>query len=174
MERKLRQTKIIVTAFAIAALAGCAAPRVKTFSPLPFDEAEYATLPASGTGTVRGQVFAKTVGGDVKKGAGENVVMFPATKYGEQRYREQVLGGKLLSKAEDPRYQNYVLAKTTDGDGKFEFTSVPPGNYYVLSSVTWTVIEPSSFGPLHRKQGGQVVRRVEVKNGVVTDAILNR
>jgi len=170
----LKHLKIgLVLAF-IGAVAGCAAPRIATYSPLPFDEAEYAALPKTGSGIVRGQVFAKTVGGDVKKGAGENVVLFPATKYGDQRYYEQVLGGKLLSDPEDPRYVKYVIVKTADVDGRFEFKGVPAGPYYVLSNVSWSYFESNKFGPIERKQGGQVVRKIVVKDGEVVDAILNR
>lgn len=170
----MKHLKIITILTIIGVVTGCAAPLVATFDPLAFDEAEYAALPTKGTGIVRGQVFAKTVGGDVKKGAGENVVMFPATKYGDQRVIQQVLGGKFLSRSEDGRYKNYALVKSADGEGRFEFVDVPPGQYYVLSKITWIVIEPNRFGPIESRQGGQVVRKVDVKNGVITDAILNR
>ena len=164
---------VAVTVFIAAVTSGCATRGPETFEPLPFDEAEYAALSKKGTGTVRGQVFATTAGGDVKKGAGRNVVMFPATRYGNLRYQEQVIGGKLLSRAEDARYKDYVLLKVTDGEGRFELLNVPPGHYYVLSDVTWIVMEPNKFGAIERTQGGKVVRKIEVKNEVTTDAILN-
>jgi hypothetical protein len=174
MEMKSCPIKKFATLSMIAALVGCAAPPPATFSPLAFDEAEYAALPTSGTGIIRGQVFAKTVGGDIKKGAGENVVIFPATKYGTQRYQEQVLGGKLAASTPDSRYNKNVFVKTSDGDGKFEFNEIPPGQYYIFSQVTWSIFEPNQFGPIERVQGGRVAREIEVKNGGVTEAILNR
>ena len=174
MEKKFNSVKACAALSLIAALVGCAAPPPATFSPFAFDEADYAALPTSGTGIIRGQVFSKTVGGDIKKGAGENVVIFPATKYGTQRYQEQVLGGKLADSAPDSRYSKNVFVKISDGDGKFEFTEIPPGKYYIVSRVTWSIFEPNQFGPIERIQGGKVAREIEVKNGSVTEAILNR
>lgn len=170
----MKLLKIVTALTILVVISGCATRKVATFDPLPFDEAEYAALPTKGTGIVRGQVFAKTLGGDVKKGAGENVVLIPATQYGNQRYNQQIIQGKFLSRAEDPRYAKYVRAKLTDGEGRFEFSEIPPGTYYVLSSVTWVAIERTSFGPIESTQGGKVVRKIAVNDGVVTDAILNR
>lgn len=162
---------VLGTALVISLASGCAMLQPPTFEPLPFDEAEYNALPKVGTGTVKGQVFAKTRGGDVKKGAGNNVILIPATVYGNLRYREQVIGGKLLAKAEDPRYARYVREQTTDGDGRFTFTNVPSGKYYAVSYITWEA--PSSNPYLTTEtQGGKVHKEIEVQNDQTLEVIL--
>lgn len=174
MSRSRNITLISMAVVASVAVFGCASAPPATFTPLPFNAADYASLPQVGTGVVRGQVFAKTVGGDVKKGAGESVGLWPATGYFQQLYQEQVLGGKSATAVSDSRYSSYVRLKKTDGDGRFEFTEIPPGRYYVISRVTWMAVTPSSFGPTTTQQGGQVHQVIEVRDGVATDAFLTR
>lgn len=165
-----RLKSFLVIIFGFSLIAGCAhiAP---TFEPLPFDEAEYAALPKTGTGVIQGQVFGKTKGGDVKKGAGNNVILIPATKYGTQRYKMQVIGNQLLSKPEDPRYKKYAFQQIADSDGKFSFKNVPPGKYYAISHLTWEA--PSSNRYLITEtQGGKLYKEVDVMNGQTVDVML--
>lgn len=165
----MKRTMVLV-AMALV-LASCATP-IEKWTPLPFDEAEYGALQTVGTGIVRGSVFAKTVGGDLKLGAGEFVRLYPVTKYTQQRYRENWLAGKPATHSEDPRYIKYVREKTVGVDGKFEFRDVPPGDYYAQSNVTWNVVRPTSLGPINESQGGLVIKRITVTNGQVTDVAL--
>lgn len=63
----------------------------------------------------------------------------------------------------------------TDGEGRFEFTDVPPGNYYVFSSVTWEVPSTNPYMKgMMETHGGNVIGQFEVKNGALTEAILRK
>jgi hypothetical protein len=69
----------------VVSVVGCAsvAPLVPR---LPFPSDEYAALATTGTGVVKGQVFMKTRGGDVKTAAGSEIHMDPVTTYSTQHH----------------------------------------------------------------------------------------
>lgn len=161
----------------VSVLAGCALPQPITWTPIPYDESEYNALPKSGTGVIRGQVFAKTVGGDVKKGAGNEVILVPATKYRNQWYSERYLLGHRALVNADPRHESLDRTKITDGEGRFEYADVPPGDYYVIGSVSWQTISDNPYSRrlgLMDTQGGTVIKRVSVADGKITEAMLSR
>lgn len=148
------------------ALSGCVTqqPPVQRIS---FPVAEYDALPKTGTGSVTGQAFLRTVGGDVKYGAGSEVYLQPVTAYTTQWYEVNVLGGRQLTNP-DPRASQGQLRTQADGNGNFTFTNVPPGNYYLSAAVRWSA--PSQYGLL--PQGGVVVKTIAVADGKQTTQML--
>lgn len=158
---------------ALLVLGGCAsAPGV--FSEIqrpPFPEAEYAQLPREGDGVVTGQVFMRTVGGDVIVGAGSEVILNPVTSYSTFWYENDYsAGGRRLS-PHDPRADAWIITTQADGEGRFTFRNVPAGDYYVVSRVTWGVAR--SYGIA--QQGGWIAKRITVpESGPPVEVMLTR
>lgn len=159
---KLAASLLLVTAL----ITGCA--QRPTIQPGTFPEAEYATLAKEGTGTVKGQLFMKTLGGDVKYGAGVEVVLVPATTYSAYFWRAYQTNA--VPGPSDPRMKPFTLRTQTDGGGNFEFHDVPPGNYYISGDVIWQA--PTKFGLA--QQGGWVMKEVAAKNGSEVRVIVTR
>ncbi|RAU39285.1 hypothetical protein [Pseudomonas sp. RIT411] len=165
---RLYRCTIGTLTLALALTAGC----VSKPAPQPriaFPVAEYNALPKEGTGVVEGQAFMKTVGGDVKFGAGSEVTLNPITSYSEQWYRHYYELRSPLQAA-DTRQDSYILTTQADGSGNFKFTDVPPGRYFVTSTVRWQA--PSQFGLTN--QGGWLTNRITVSNGKTTRVMLTR
>jgi len=131
--------------------AGCNEPCVTFVQRPEFPVSEYANLPKPGTGsaTVTGQVFMRTVGGDLKYGSGSVVTLNPVTSYSTQAY--EIIGNfspdnsRVVScpcpklSEPDKRYDEFVQQIQADAEGRFEFINVPAGEYFVNSSVVWMV-----------------------------------
>ncbi len=140
---------------------------------MPFPEAEYAQLPRRtvvGAAEIRGQAFLKTRGGDVKKAAGNEVLLNPVTSYSNQWFDVAVVNEQPLTEP-DPRLADYLRAVTADADGRFTFAGVPPGEYYVSTKIVWEV--PSAYGGL-RETGGFVFKKITIKDGDKLDLILTQ
>ncbi|GGX11122.1 hypothetical protein GCM10007242_16470 [Pigmentiphaga litoralis] len=158
--------KIALTIALTLGLAACAMPPQRTtVTRLPFNEAEYASLAKTGTGVVRGQLFAKQRGGGVVKGAGSEILLNPVTSLSLQWY-DAVRAGNMMSEP-DPRYMAATRTTRADAEGRFEFRAVPPGEYFVTGAVSWEV-------PQIGVQGGAVVERVKVQDAATSDVVLAR
>lgn len=112
----------------------------------------------------------KTVGGDVKFGAGSDVLLFPVTSYSKFWYTNNYLGQRPLTPA-DERLKEYTQITQADGNGNFKFKNVAPGDYFLSSIVSWQA--PTQYGL--SLQGGNVVKRVHLEeDGVEINVILTK
>jgi hypothetical protein len=136
-----------------------------------FPNSEYVNLVSNGTGTVKGQAFLKTRGGDVKTAAGNEVILNSVTSYSTQWFEKSYKGGNVLAEP-DQRYLDSIISTIADADGRFEFEDVPPGKYYLVSSVTWET--PTGYNGGLRVQGGYIAEIISVKNDIVVNIILTR
>ena len=150
-------------------LAGCAG--MQPIERPPFPVAEYEALPREGTGVVTGQVFLRTMVGEVRYGAGSQVDLNPVTSYSTFWYHNDYsTGGRNLSPP-DTRQDAYIITVQADGEGRFRFENVPPGDYYLTSSVFWRV----PMGAWSSTQsGGWISERITVENGKETKQMLTR
>jgi len=161
-------------------LGGCAGFMQQRIQRIPFPGEEYARLSKMGTGTatVHGQVFMKTMVGEVRYGAGNEVRLAPVTTYSTQvlevtgnwNYTNYTIPPKFVPEEPDPRLDDYAATTMADGEGRFEFRNVPPGGYYLTSSVIWYV--PQQYGSII--QGGNITKKITVKEGDEVRVILTR
>jgi hypothetical protein len=162
---------VLVSVFLVA---GCATPP-SGIMPLPYSESEDAPYKKAGTGSLKGQAFLKTRGGDIKKGAGNNVYLMPATSYGTQRYEQIFVAGQSFSEVPDKRHGGSVRTTISDAEGRFEFKGLPAGKYYAFTTVTWEVPSTNQFmRGMMETQGGLIHSPTMIKEGETTEIILTR
>jgi len=177
----------------VVSFVGCASTSLVPRIAFPVDE--YAALPTTGTGVVEGQAFMKTRGGEVRTAAGNEIHMDPVTTYSTQMYEVIYLQGLQLT-LEDPKYREYFESVDwgptnqgswfSDAEGEFKLENIPPGEYYIMTNVTWEapVTKTETYWDPYTKQvaqrpktelevqGGLIMKRIEVKNGETTIIML--
>ncbi len=132
-----------------------------------FDPTEYEWSKAEGSATIAGQAFVKTVGGDVKFGAGNEIVCNPVTTYSTEWFERLVRAGENLELA-DPRAEEFRRKTIADGNGNFTFEKLPAGEYYIGCFIRWSVWNGYVMAPT----GGNVGARVKVSDGESVRVIL--
>ena len=101
---------------------------------IPSPVKEYARLPRSGKGTIKGSIYLSD-GYDLKiPGKDTRLYLNPKTSYSDQWYEESYIGGRKMAKADD-RLFNYLRFTSSDANGNFAFYGVPSGTYYLIGTV---------------------------------------
>ncbi len=136
----------------------------------PFVALEYEAYRVDGAGSISGQAFLKTRGGDVKFGAGNVVHLKPVTTYSEEWFEREILGGEELEAA-DARADHYHWTTRADGFGGFLFQSIPPGRYYLTCRITWEIPRREQG---FREAGGWAWAKVTVRDDRETRAVVTR
>jgi len=160
--------KLVLIAIVLA-VAGCAvapAPQPRT---AVYNAAEYAPYGRKGNGRILGQAFLRTVGGDVKYGAGYDVVLHPVTSFTTEWFEKTIQQGIRLQEA-DSRGDQYAVRTIANGEGRFGFEHLPAGQYYLTCAIHWGV--PGNIGVL--PAGGIAYAKVTVPENGTVAAIVTR
>jgi len=171
--------KMILAFILTASLTGCASmmpqPKQVTLSSA-FNAQDVAWFNSSGTGSITGQAFFQTRGGQPRTCAGLEVSLQPHSSYGDERliaiYGTTESGFaptttmRVKFNPDEPAYHKMRKTTVCDAQGNFSFTQLPAGKYVVTSAIVWTV--PGSFAP----EGGGLLKSVSLSNGESTRVIL--
>ena len=161
--------KKLVTLLAVIFISACARTPVM-IERIPFNEAEFLALPASGSATVTGKAFIKTTEGTIHFAQNEQVRLNPKTSYSQQWYEVNYLGNTNITDA-DPRYLNYVRKATVDEKGIFTFSNVPAGDYYISVPVFWFNDIKMEDGSIYKQRLGKFIcYEIHVVEGQTTVA----
>jgi hypothetical protein len=157
-------------------MASCATPAPPPQMTSPFNAGDVAWSRTPGTATVEGR--ATIADGQASRTcAGGEAQLLPAGTYAAEMMRI-VFGNEArgyVPLASSPRYPSDIAAdfKSTvrrvgcDADGRFRFDGVPAGRWYVFSNVIWR-----AGGAEGAPQGGALMQRIDVAEGVRTNVLL--
>lgn len=158
---------IFVGLLTVVLLSGCTSTGTLTSS---FNPSEAEFINRQGSATVIGQGFLRRNDGVVVYAAGSEVNLIPRTAYSQERIAQIYQGGNYsyLGRSfsnDDPRYYQYMKTVIADGEGRFTFNDVPPGEYYVATNVLWMAG--------YTRQGGAIMKPVSVSGSGTVNVIIN-
>lgn len=163
--------KRVFWGLAILALTGCAThnvPPPQWNQSSDKTEDEYKPYLVDGDASIIGQAFLTQQSGGVVKAAGRTVTLDPATTVGNEWWTKAgVMYVFRFLTPPSAAFQNARRTTVADADGRFKFTNIPAGKYYVRTEVTWEI------GGRNSSQGGLVGQAVEVKSNQNKEIILN-
>jgi hypothetical protein len=153
----------------IIIMSGCASTPVIQVN-TPFAEDDYIPYSKDGTGNIKGQAFLKNQAGDVKYGAGNTIYLIPTTSYTKELMDKAIDKGGGFTTNMDYRLNKYIRTTIADGEGRFDFIKLPPGDYYIGCQIAWKYA--TRYGAM--PTGGNIVKPAHVNEGESVKVILTR
>jgi hypothetical protein len=95
---------------------------------------EYAPYEGTGTARVCGQAYLSLSDGKLHVASGDRVVLAPVTSYTEEAVMVKVRRGRKMVDP-DPEAMKFEQHTKTDAEGRFCFTGLPAGEYYVVADI---------------------------------------
>ena len=123
---------------------------------------EAAAFTGAGAANLHGQAFLKTVGGDVKTCATEEVSLMPGIPYFDEIMEKTKNGLELHA---DKRAADLVRRTICDAQGNFSFTGVPAQKWYIVTTVTWDVPRVETYASSMDRQGGELIQSIDLHAG---------
>lgn len=168
----LKNTPIVL--FFLMLIQSCA-PAPSLIVTKPFNETDISWSRGVGTGAISGQGFLRQAGGGVVTYAGETVNLIPVSPYSSERmlliygnvekgFNSLSYGTRIIHGALPEGYQSSYRSTSCNAQGNFRFSSLPAGDYFLVTAVRWVA------GNLI--QGGVLMHRVTVNAQSETDVIV--
>jgi len=99
-----------------------------------FIEEEYAPYVGEGTARICGQAYLSMNDGKQHVASGDRVLLAPVTSYTEEAFMVKVVDGREMADP-DPEAAKFEKRTKTDKEGRFCFTGLPAGEYYVVADI---------------------------------------
>lgn len=160
---------------ALMLLAACG-PRAQSLSiSNQFNPDEASHINRSGTASISGQAFLRTMVGEVRYAAGSIVHLVPASAYAKERFAK-IYGTAKCSRMEidhsgtDKRYMSMQKETKANGEGRFRFSNLAAGEYFLVTYVVWQVPQ-GRYGA--STEGCGMYERVTAVEGRDTEIIMS-
>lgn len=98
---------------------------------------EYAPYAGEGTARICGQAYLSVDDGKQHVASGDRVLLAPVTSYTEEAFTVKVMRGRNMVDP-DPEAAKFEKHTKTDDEGRFCFTGLPAGEYYVVADIALT------------------------------------